>query len=152
MVKVRGELKCLIYEKEYKPTQGKQSKGKMTSSIDKTIHIPEYDKFTTTVIKYTFNEGIRAECHPHPGMKYKGELFTAYLPNNKEGSQLLNLLKKAFDKGLLFGIAPREILDTIDWKDIDHKTSVTGGPEINGYPDPDYLKRLRQQLASKGIK
>ncbi|XP_006818625.1 uncharacterized protein LOC102809489 [Saccoglossus kowalevskii] len=130
MVKVRGELKCLICEKEYKPTQGKQPKGKMTSSIDKTIHIPEYDKFTTTVIKYTFNEGVQAEGHPHPGMKYKGELFTAYLPNNKEGSQLLILLKKAFDKGLLFGIAPREILDTIDWKDIDHKTSVTGGPEM----------------------
>ncbi|CAB1459325.1 unnamed protein product [Pleuronectes platessa] len=40
----------------------------------------------------------------------------------------------------------------VTWNDIHHKTSQSGGPENYGYPDPDYLSRVREELKAKGIK
>lgn len=48
------------------------------------------------------------EKHPHPGQPYTGGQISAYLPDNKEGRQLLKLLEKAFYKQLLFTVATGE--------------------------------------------
>jgi len=40
----------------------------------------------------------------------------------------------------------------IVWNGIHHKTSYTGGAANFGYPDPTYLKRVKEELAFKGIK
>ncbi|CAF4350675.1 unnamed protein product, partial [Adineta steineri] len=42
--------------------------------------------------------------------------------------------------------------NVITWNDIHHKTSISGGPDRFGYPDPTYLNRVRQELADKGYK
>lgn len=48
------------------------------------------------------------EQHPHPGQTYMGGQICTYLPDNKEGRQLLKLLEKAFYKQLLFTVATGE--------------------------------------------
>lgn len=94
---------------------------------------------------------------------------------------MLELLKKAFDQKLIFTIGQSRTYGTdnqVTWNDIHHKTSMTGGPErysssvagllnlprLNvltflplhfssyGYPDHNYLKRVRNELKDKGIK
>ncbi|XP_053171719.1 E3 ubiquitin-protein ligase DTX3L-like isoform X2 [Scomber japonicus] len=37
------------------------------------------------------------------------------------------------------------------WHNIHHKTSKSGGPQCFGYPDPDYLSRVREELKVNGI-
>ncbi|XP_046513661.1 E3 ubiquitin-protein ligase DTX3L isoform X2 [Equus quagga] len=92
--------------------------------------------------------------HPNPGRRYVGIHRTAYLPDNKEGNEVLRLLRKAFDQKLIFTVGDSRVTgasDVITWNDIHHKTSPFGGPDNYGYPDPDYLKRVKQELKDKGI-
>lgn len=92
---------------------------------------------------------------------------------------MLQLLKKAFDQKLIFTIGESRTTNAsnqVTWNDIHHKTSMKGGPSRYGssvvglssllwrniltfpllissfgYPDPDYLKRVRAELKDKGI-
>ncbi|EPB70481.1 hypothetical protein ANCCEY_10414, partial [Ancylostoma ceylanicum] len=41
--------------------------------------------------------------------------------------------------------------NTVVWNNIHHKTSIGGGPLKYGYPDPDYLSRVKEDLAAMGI-
>ena len=41
--------------------------------------------------------------------------------------------------------------DVVTWNGIHFKTNKTGGPQNYGYPDPNYLDRVKQELASLGI-
>ena len=41
--------------------------------------------------------------------------------------------------------------NTITWNDIHMKTSPRGGQQHHGYPDPDYLRNLREDLSVRGI-
>uniref|UniRef100_A0A2K6M9C1 E3 ubiquitin-protein ligase n=1 Tax=Rhinopithecus bieti TaxID=61621 RepID=A0A2K6M9C1_RHIBE len=92
--------------------------------------------------------------HPNPGKRYPGTQRTAYLPDNEEGRKVSKLLRKAFDQKLIFTVGYSRVLgtsDVITWNDIHHKTSKFGGPEKYGYPDPSYLKRVKEELKAKGI-
>ncbi|KAJ8258979.1 hypothetical protein COCON_G00179910 [Conger conger] len=78
----------------------------------------------------------------------------AYLPDNTEGNEVLKLLKTAFDQKLIFTVGTSTTTgssNTVTWNDIHHKTSRYGGPQGFGYPDPDYLKRVKEELKAKGI-
>jgi len=71
------------------------------------------------------------EHHPKPGLPYNGIERHAFLPNNVDGREIVTLLKKAFDSGLVFTISDSHMTgrkDVITWNDIHHKTSVHGGP------------------------
>uniref|UniRef100_A0A7N5JZI1 E3 ubiquitin-protein ligase n=1 Tax=Ailuropoda melanoleuca TaxID=9646 RepID=A0A7N5JZI1_AILME len=97
---------------------------------------------------------LQKKEHPNPGKKYSGVQRTAYLPNNEEGNEVLRLLRKAFDQKLIFTVGESRALgvcDVITWNDIHHKTSRTGGTQTYGYPDPGYLKRVKEELKNKGI-
>ncbi|XP_061413272.1 E3 ubiquitin-protein ligase DTX3L-like isoform X2 [Lethenteron reissneri] len=92
--------------------------------------------------------------HPQPGKAYGGISRTAYLPDNQEGNHVLLLLQKAFKQRLTFtvGVSRSTGIDNlVTWNGIEHKTSIYGGPFIYGYPDPDYLKRVQDDLKDKGI-
>ncbi|CAH1274664.1 DTX3L [Branchiostoma lanceolatum] len=95
---------------------------------------------------------IYDHCHPNPGRLYAGADRHAYLPDNKEGREILQLLKTAFDNRLVFTVgtsATTGQTNVVTWNDIHHKTSIDGS---FGYPDPDYLRRVREELAAKGIR
>lgn len=72
------------------------------------------------------------EQHPNPGRHYSGIKRTAYLPDSKEGNEVLQLLKRAFDQKLIFTVGTSRTTgmeNQVTWNDIHHKTSPTGGPE-----------------------
>ncbi|XP_051278309.1 probable E3 ubiquitin-protein ligase DTX3 isoform X2 [Dicentrarchus labrax] len=94
------------------------------------------------------------EEHPNPGHPYEGASRTAYLPDSSEGNKVLKLLRRAFDQRLIFTVGRSTTSgrsNMVTWNDIHHKTSVYGGPTHYGYPDPDYLSRVRDELKVKGI-
>lgn len=69
--------------------------------------------------------------HPNPGAPYEAISRTAYLPNNEEGQEILQLLRRAFQQKLIFTVGQSRttgLQGVITWNDIHHKTSVYGGP------------------------
>ena len=69
--------------------------------------------------------------HPHPGRSFQGAYRIAYLPNNPEGREVLQLLKRAFDARLIFTVGTSITSgqnDVVTWNDVHHKTSTHGGP------------------------
>ncbi|KAG7269011.1 hypothetical protein CRUP_033503 [Coryphaenoides rupestris] len=98
--------------------------------------------------------GEEDEEHPNPGEKYAGASRTAYLPDSPEGRRVRVLLQRAFDLRLTFTVGQSVTTgenNVVTWNDIHHKTCLIGGPTCYGYPDPDYLKRVRDELKQKGI-
>lgn len=54
---------------------------------------------------------------------------TAYLPDNPEGRQVLTLLRRAFDAGLVFTVGRSNVTgkdNVVIWNDIHHKTKPEG--------------------------
>ncbi|CAD8106121.1 unnamed protein product [Paramecium sonneborni] len=102
----------------------------------------------TIQITYIFQNGKKN------GKYYSGTTRYAYLPNNEEGQKVLKLLKKAFDQKLIFTIGTSLTTgqeNCVVWNGIHHKTSLDGGPQRYGYPDPTYFDRVRDELKQKGI-
>ncbi|XP_071792696.1 uncharacterized protein [Asterias amurensis] len=129
--------------------KGNQPKGTMTAHSVAGLRGAGF-----ITITYAIPSGTQTEDHPNPGKPFVGVTRTAYLPNNREGREVLSLLKKAFDAGLVFTVG-RSITtgaeDTVTWANIHHKTSRTGGPSNYGYPDAGYLRRVKKDLAAVGI-
>ncbi|XP_002189161.5 E3 ubiquitin-protein ligase DTX3L isoform X1 [Taeniopygia guttata] len=132
---------------------GNQPEGTMS---DTTIHasLPGYPNCGTIVIDYNMKGGIQTNSHPNPGQRYGPAQRTAYLPDNEEGREILQLLKRAFNQKLIFTVGQSHTTgaqNVITWNDIHHKTSMMGGPTQFGYPDYSYLQRVRSELKAKGI-
>ena len=92
--------------------------------------LPGYVNYGTIEITYNFTSGIQGKEHPRPGHGYQGAIRTAYLPNNCEGQEVLQLLKRAFDARLIFTVGTSITSgqnDVVTWNDIHHKTSTRGG-------------------------
>ena len=98
----------------------------------------------TIVINYNFPNG----------QGYSGTRRTSYLPNNKEGREVLALLKVAFERKLTFTVGTSVTTgkkNTVVWNGIHHKTRLDGGPTCFGYPDKNYFNRVKEELAAKGV-
>ncbi|XP_074729779.1 E3 ubiquitin-protein ligase DTX3L [Strix uralensis] len=155
---------CIDQAMTYKPScpvcgmiyglmKGDQPEGTM-SSITLPSCLPGYPTCGTIMITYNMHSGIQTKSHPNPGKHYAATSRTAYLPDNEEGREILWLLNKAFSQKLIFTVGrscTTGAEGVITWNDIHHKTSTTGGPTNFGYPDPDYLQRVRSELKAKGI-
>ncbi|XP_077968735.1 uncharacterized protein LOC144422786 [Styela clava] len=110
--------------------------------------LPGYEGELTHVITYSFPAGSLK------GVSYEAQEFTEYLPWNNDGGKCYNLLYQAFNAGLIFKIQEvGDIRGKIVWNDeFPHKTDKTGGPENNGYPDPNHTMKLKEALEAKGFK
>lgn len=116
--------------------------------------LPGYPRTETFIINYVFPNGYQEECHPNPGEPFTGIERQAYLPDNSEGQEVLHLLEQAFKQRLVFTIGVSRTTGkegVVTWNDIHHKTRRDGGPERFGYPDEDYLSRVKEELKAKGI-
>ncbi|XP_013868739.1 probable E3 ubiquitin-protein ligase DTX3 [Austrofundulus limnaeus] len=144
---------CPICGKVYGILKGIQPEGVM--NITKTpSFLPGYEAYETIIIHYHIPSGIQKEEHPNPGQAFEGVSRTAYLPDSPEGRKILQLLKQAFDQRLTFTIGQSTTSgrsNVVTWNDIHHKTSTHGGPTLFGYPDPEYLSRVREELKVKGV-
>uniref|UniRef100_A0A671YA38 E3 ubiquitin-protein ligase n=1 Tax=Sparus aurata TaxID=8175 RepID=A0A671YA38_SPAAU len=144
---------CPVCKDVFGVIEGIQPDGTM-SSYKSDLSLPGFEDCGTIVIDYYLPSGEQTERHPNPGQRYDGTSRTAYLPDNKEGKEVLHLLQKAFNQKLIFTVGTSTttgIENQVTWNDIHHKTSRTGGPQSFGYPDPDYLRRVRDELKAKGI-
>jgi deltex-like protein len=86
----------------------------------------------TIEITYIFPSGIQGPLNPNPNQPFTGTTRKAYLPNNREGREILQLLKRAFDDQHIFTIGRSSTTgqeNVVTWNDIHHKTSIYGGPE-----------------------
>jgi hypothetical protein len=74
--------------------------------------------------------------HPNPGKRYKGTRRVAFLPRNREGEEVLTLLKTAWERRLLFRVGTSVTTgqsDVVTWAGVHHKTSTWGGATNFGY-------------------
>lgn len=138
----------------YGKLKGTQPEGGRMDVTKTRVSLPGYENYETIIIHYYIPSGIQKEEHPSPGQNYQGASRTAYLPDTKEGRTVLELLRQAFDQRLIFTVGQSSTSgrsNVVTWNDIHHKTAVNGGPTNYGYPDPDYLKRVQDELKVKGI-
>ncbi|XP_068724843.1 uncharacterized protein [Montipora capricornis] len=145
--------KCPVCQKPQGVLKGNQPPGVMTSRVSGQS-LPGYEGYGSIIIEYSFLRGIQGSEHPNPGQYYEGTHRQAYLPDTREGREVLQLLRRAFDARLVFTVGTSTISgfqNQITWNDIHHKTSKYGGPIGFGYPDLDYLRRVKEELADKGI-
>uniref|UniRef100_UPI003AAC908B E3 ubiquitin-protein ligase DTX3L-like n=1 Tax=Centroberyx gerrardi TaxID=166262 RepID=UPI003AAC908B len=144
---------CPVCKAVFGKVEGDQPEGKMSWHTVRT-QLPGFPDCGTVVITYDIPSGKQTEKHPNPGKWYSHLHRTAYLPDNKEGREVVRLLKRAFDQKLIFTVGTSRTTgaeDQVTWNDIHHKTNIYGGPESFGYPDPGYLSRVREELKAKGI-
>lgn len=144
---------CPVCFTVYGKIIGNQPKGSMRFAKQRPS-LPGYEGVGTTVIYYDFPPGTQGPEHPNPGQRYSGTNRTAFLPDNAEGNKVFDLLKRAFEQRLTFTIGTSVTTrssNQITWNDIHHKTNTHGGATHYGYPDPDYLRRVQDELAAKGI-
>lgn len=82
--------------------------------------------------------------HPNPGRSFSGAFRSAYLPDNKEGREILQLLQRAFNQKLIFTVGQSRttgMQNVVTWNDIHHKTSRFGGPDkwVEGKSDFGFI-------------
>ncbi|XP_034728308.1 probable E3 ubiquitin-protein ligase DTX3 [Etheostoma cragini] len=145
---------CPMCGQMYGTVTGTQPEGGEMRSTTSSASLPGYEKYGTITIHYYIPSGIQKEEHPNPGQPYEGASRTAYLPDSPEGRRILALLRRAFDQRLVFTVGRSSTTgrnNMVTWNDIHHKTSTHGGPTCYGYPDPDYLSRVGDELKAKGI-
>ena len=138
----KNNFKCPICSKIYGTLIGDMPEGTFYAYITPD----KCSGYTcdTIVINYYFKNG----------QNYTGTTRVSYLPNNKEGREVLALLKVAFDRKLTFTVGTSVTTgrkNTVVWNGIHHKTSLYGGPTRFGYPDKSYFNRVKEELAAKGV-
>ncbi|NXN34021.1 DTX3L ligase, partial [Nycticryphes semicollaris] len=121
---------CPVCNTIYGVLEGNQPDGIM-SYRTVASPLPDYSNCGTIEITYSMHGGIQTSNHPNPGKPYSSISRRAYLPDNKEGREILQLLKRAFKQKLIFTVGQSRTTgagDVITWNDIHHKTSMFGGP------------------------
>ena len=140
--------KCPMCNKAYIFQKGNQPEGYMKIFYDRQLKLGNFDT-GSIIIKYIFTDGIQADNHPNPGIPYTGTIRQAFLPYNEKGTEVVEKLKLAFDRKLIFTIGTSltsGLNNQIIWNGIHHKTALEG---IYGYPDDDYLMRVSEELDAK---
>lgn len=116
--------------------------------------LPGFQEPTHLRLTFTFPDGVQTADHPRPGVRYKGIKRVCYLPDTPEGQEVSRLLREAFNRHLMFTVGDSVTTgqqNVVTYNGIHLKTSQSGGPANYGYPDPNYLGRVKQELASVGV-
>nr|XP_029483087.1 probable E3 ubiquitin-protein ligase DTX2 isoform X2 [Oncorhynchus nerka] len=173
-----GSLQCPSCKTIYGEKTGTQPKGKMEIySISQSL--PGHPNCGTIQIIYSITHGIQVHTqdthmrhthslthslphslqgpeHPNPGQSYTSRGFPrfCFLPDNKKGRKVLELLKVAWTRRLIFTVGTSSTTgepDTVVWNEIHHKTEMMSNVSGHGYPDPNYLDNVLSELASQGV-
>lgn len=142
MMGTKEHIKCPVCNKLYGIMTGDQPKGVFLCRVIKE-KCAGY-KENTIQLYYDFPDGTN----------YKGTSRNAYIPNTKEGKEILALFKITFDRGLMYIIGNSVTTgekNVVVWNGVHHKTNLDGGAQYFGYPDPTYFNRVREEMAAKGV-
>ena len=149
---IESKPRCPLCMSALGVQRGDQPRGGKMGHTVLFSPLPGYPLDGTIKINYEIPGGIQTASHPNPGAPYAPTNRSAYLPNNRQGQKVLELLKTAFNRGLIFTIGTSRTLGldgVITWNDIHHKTMQTG--QAHGYPDSGYLDRVLAELKDKGV-
>ncbi|XP_071195406.1 probable E3 ubiquitin-protein ligase DTX2 isoform X4 [Salvelinus alpinus] len=150
-----GSLQCPSCKTIYGEKTGTQPKGKMEIySIAQSL--PGHPDCGTIQIIYSIPPGIQGPEHPNPGQPYTCRGFPrfCFLPDNDKGRKVLELLKVAWTRRLIFTVGTSSTTgepDTVVWNEIHHKTEMMSNVSGHGYPDPNYLENVLSELSSQGV-
>ncbi len=143
----KQHVKCAICGISYGKQTGDMPKGRMSwSTINMNLGYPGC--FEAIQIHYQFPHGVKN------GVNYSGTNRTAYLPNTKDGQEILTLLAECFRRKLTFIVGTSVTTgqsNCVVWSGIHHKTSPTGGSSMFGYPDETYFDRVKDEMAQRGV-
>jgi deltex len=95
-------------------------------------------------INYRLHSGVKE------GVPFSGTSRTAFLPNNKDGQEVLTLMAESFRRKLTFVVGTSVTTgqsNVVVWGGIHHKTSPSGGFANYGYPDETYFDRVKDEMA-----
>jgi deltex-like protein len=106
------------------------------------------------VVEYSVKGGVQTAAHERRGARFHGTERTCYYPHTADGAEAVRLLRRAFDLGRIFKVSTSvtngEAGQTV-WAGIHHKTSRDGGSTRHGYPDDQFLQRLKSECMAHGI-
>ena len=126
---------CSVCRKPLRAVVGNQpANATMSHSVTRSTSILGYPGFGMITITYHVPDGVQTQEHPNPGKRYHGTTCTAYLPNNAEGREVLQLLRRAFKARLIFTIGTSRtsgLSNAVIWNGIHHKTTTSGGPWVS---------------------
>ncbi|XP_023130444.2 probable E3 ubiquitin-protein ligase DTX2 isoform X2 [Amphiprion ocellaris] len=150
-----GSLQCPSCKTIYGEKTGTQPKGKM-EIYSITQSLPGHPDCGTIQIIYSIPPGMQGPEHPNPGQPYTCRGFPrfCFLPDNDKGRKVLELLKVAWMRRLIFTVGTSSTTgepDTVVWNGIHHKTEMMSNLSGHGYPDPNYLDNVLSELASQGV-
>ena len=152
----RTSNKCPCCRQLYPLLPGPQPTGVMRAQTDPSRDCEGHAAGRGSIaVSYEFEGGQQLEQHPEPGKGYRGTRRSVYLPNDDAGRKALELLKLAFERGVLFGVGMSVTTGTqehcVVWNGIHQKTRRDGGAASHGYPDPTFLQRLESECALQGV-
>ncbi|XP_048224875.1 probable E3 ubiquitin-protein ligase DTX2 isoform X2 [Perognathus longimembris pacificus] len=150
-----GSLQCPSCKTIYGEKTGTQPRGKMEVHRYQ-MSLPGHEDCGTILIIYTIPHGIQGPEHPNPGKPFTARGFPrqCYLPDNIQGRKVLELLKVAWKRRLIFTVGTSSTTgetDTVVWNEIHHKTEMDRNVTGHGYPDPNYLQNVLAELAAQGV-
>ncbi|XP_028662961.1 probable E3 ubiquitin-protein ligase DTX2 isoform X1 [Erpetoichthys calabaricus] len=150
-----GSLQCPSCKAIYGEKTGIQPKGNMDIYFIPQS-LPGHPNSGTIHIVYDIPSGIQGPEHPKPGQPYSSRGFPrhCYLPDSDKGRKVLELLKVAWHRRLIFTIGTSSTTgetDTVVWNEIHHKTEMMSNSSGHGYPDPNYLDNVLLELAAQGV-
>uniref|UniRef100_A0A452EII5 E3 ubiquitin-protein ligase n=1 Tax=Capra hircus TaxID=9925 RepID=A0A452EII5_CAPHI len=150
-----GSLQCPSCKTIYGEKTGTQPRGKM-EVFTFQMSLPGHEDCGTILIVYNIPHGIQGPEHPNPGKPFTARGFPrqCYLPNNAQGRKVLELLKVAWKRRLIFTVGTSSTTgetDTVVWNEIHHKTEMDRNVTGHGYPDPNYLQNVLAELAAQGV-
>ncbi|XP_060912117.1 probable E3 ubiquitin-protein ligase DTX2 isoform X2 [Labrus mixtus] len=150
-----GSLQCPSCKTIYGEKTGTQPKGKMEIySVAQSL--PGHPDCGTIQIIYSIPPGLQGPEHPNPGQPFTCRGFPrfCFLPDNDKGRKVLEMLKVAWMRRLIFTVGTSSTTgepDTVVWNGIHHKTEMMSNLSGHGYPDPNYLDNVLSELASQGV-
>ena len=133
--------------------RGPQPSGSMTARLDSREHCEGHGRTGTIIVEYDFPSGTQTSRQPQPGRQFRGTQRKCYYPHDAVGWAALALLRTAFEEGALFVIGSSKTTgaeNAVVWA-IHQKTKTHGGPPSHGWPDPEYLDRLRSECAAANV-
>ncbi|CAK0805813.1 unnamed protein product [Prorocentrum cordatum] len=121
--------------------------GTMAWRLDSRTRLAGHPDSFTIVMTFRFPSG-----RDPAGQQYRGRTQHAYLPHDERGKLLLELLRLAFRRRVLFDLRV-SATDAKYWPafNIHLKTATTGGPESFGFPDDGYFQRATEELRENGV-
>ncbi|KAK2170392.1 hypothetical protein LSH36_3g23078 [Paralvinella palmiformis] len=149
-----GSFQCPVCKCIYGTKVGNCPPGEIKVETIPTP-LPGYPQCGTIIITYNISGGIQGPEHPNPGKPFTSQGFPrrGHLPDNSLGRKVSRLLQEAWKRRLTFTIGTSVTTgeqDTVVWNEIHHKTSMEN-ISGHGYPDPNYLDNVLEELKIHGV-